>query len=177
MSNNSIEHPIFESLQEEHPGRVLSSNPGLKHMPDLMGPGAKAAFDKLKPDPPGVNPKDAFGKTKPDMFLVPPAAKLYIALAMKDGAEKYGTYNWRENKVLASVYLAAAMRHIDVWLDGEELTPDSKVPHLGAAMACLGILADAQEMGNLADDRPRPARAPDMLDDWAKMSKRSQSIT
>lgn len=102
------------------------------------------------------NPKDIFGKKKPDLSLVPPAATLYAALAMQDGAGKYGPYNWREKKVLARVYVAAAMRHLSQYLDGEDLDPDGDIPHVGRALACLGILADAIESGNLIDDRPKP---------------------
>jgi hypothetical protein len=40
------------------------------------------------------------------------------------------------------------------WFDGEEVASDSGVHHLGHAMACLAILLDAQETGNLVDDRP-----------------------
>lgn len=112
------------------------------------------------------NPKDAIGDTKPDLSLVPPAAVIYLALAMTDGANKYGPYNWRENKVRARVYVAAALRHINTYLDGENLAPDSRKPHLAHAIACLGILADATETGNLIDDRPIPGVASDLIDVW-----------
>src|SRR5271165_3616889 len=88
----------------------------------------------------GINPKDLIGSKKVALALVPPASTIYQALAMENGAIKYGAYNWRKNKVQAMVYLNAAKRHIDSWLDGEEVAADSGVPHLGHAMACLGIL-------------------------------------
>ena len=43
--------------------------------------------------------------------------------------------------------------HLNAWAEGEEAAPDSGVHHLGHARACLGILLDAQETGNLIDDR------------------------
>lgn len=72
-----------------------------------------------------------------------------------DGADKYGPYNWRDNAVIASIYVDAATRHLTAWLEGEELAADSEVHHLGHAIACLAILLDAQETGNLVDDRPK----------------------
>lgn len=105
------------------------------------------------------NPKDAIGDTKPDLSLVPPAASLYLAAAFADGAAKYGAYNWRENAVKARVYVAAALRHINQYLDGENIDPTSGRPHIGHALACLAIIADATETGNLIDNRPLPGAA------------------
>jgi hypothetical protein len=85
---------------------------------------------------------------------------------MRDGAKKYGAYNWRTNKVQAMIYAHAALRHILDWIDGEENAPDSKAPHIGHALACLGILADAKETGNLVDDRPTPGVAAKLLKQW-----------
>lgn len=78
---------------------------------------------------------------------------------MRNGAEKYGPFNWREKKVKATVYISAALRHINQFLDGEEIAEDSGATHLGHALACLGIILDAQETGNLVDDRPIPGAA------------------
>jgi hypothetical protein len=115
-------------------------------------------------NPNSGNPKDLIGIKKPNLFLVPPAAEIYLALAMQDGAAKYGPYNWRENKVKASVYVAACKRHIGKWVDGLENAEDSGAPELAHAMACLGILADAIETGNLIDDRPLPGAAAKLLE-------------
>lgn len=73
---------------------------------------------------------------------------------MMDGARKYGPFNWRGNAVVASIYIDALIRHAMSWFEGEECADDSGVHHLGHAIACLGILLDAQETGNLIDDRP-----------------------
>ena len=109
------------------------------------------------------NPKDKVGRTKVPMHLVPSVAIAHTALAMRDGANKYGPYNWRTNDVAATVYVSAAERHLRSWLEGEELATDSKVHHLGHAMACLAIILDAQEGGNLVDDRPLSGPLPYML--------------
>ena len=115
---------------------------------------------------PDSNPKTRFGVLKPNLFLVPPASMLYQALAMQDGARKYGPYNWRQNEVTASIYVAAAMRHLLAWIDGEELAPDSGVPHLAHALACLGIIVDAKETGKLIDDRPLTGAPSQVVTTW-----------
>lgn len=109
------------------------------------------------------NPKDLLGMKKPNVSLVPPASSLYQAQAMMDGAAKYGPYNWRGNPVKAMVYISAALRHIFAYLDGENIDPVSGVPHIGHGLACLGIIADATETGNLLDDRPSTGPAGDMV--------------
>lgn len=114
----------------------------------------------------GTNPKDLLGiKKVPNLSVIPPASLIYEGMAMRNGAQKYGPYNWRKNKVVASIYVDACLRHIMGWWDGEDLAGDSKVHHLGHAKACLGILADAIETGNLVDDRPPQGCAARLLDE------------
>jgi hypothetical protein len=115
-----------------------------------------------------TNPKDRFGRMKPDPTAIPSAAIIHEALAMMNGSEKYGPYNWREKTVSARVYLAAANRHILAWLDGEEVASDSGIHHLGHARASLGILLDAQATGTLVDDRPFPGPAAALLEQFTR---------
>lgn len=110
-----------------------------------------------------TNPKDLIGVDKAPLHLVPSALKLHVAMAMKNGAEKYGPYNWREKSVRSSIYVGAAFRHLEAWFDGEEFAEDSGVHHLAHAAACLGILLDAMEVGNLIDDRPTKGAAPELI--------------
>lgn len=114
------------------------------------------------------NPKTIYGSRKPDLSLIPPSALIYMALGFMNGADKYGPYNWRANKVAARVYVAAAMRHLAAYLDGEDTASDSGFPHLGHAMACLAIVADATETDCLIDDRPINGVAGVVLDRWTK---------
>lgn len=117
---------------------------------------------------PDDNPKTVLGLKKVSLTKVPAAAVLYAALAMQDGANKYGPYNWRSKRVTASIYIDACLRHLAAWFDGEELAEDSKVPHLGHALACLSILIDAKETGNLNDDRPLPGPAAKLFARYTK---------
>jgi hypothetical protein len=116
----------------------------------------------------GTNPKDLLGQKKVALNLVPPSSIIYQALAMEDGARKYGPYNWRTNKVILSIYVAAAMRHIMAYYDGEEVAKDSQKPHLAHALACLGIIVDAKETGNLVDDRPVAGAAGNLIEKYEK---------
>jgi hypothetical protein len=109
------------------------------------------------------NPKDLLGVKKVSITKFPATALAHGAHAMMDGARKYGPFNWRGNAVIASIYIDACMRHLTAWFDGEETASDSGVHHLGHAIACLGILLDAQETGNLIDDRPEGGKLPDLL--------------
>ena len=107
------------------------------------------------------NPKDLLGVAKtPTLSLVPTTALILMGEAMRNGAEKYGAFNWRQHSVQASIYVDAAMRHLMAWWDSEQQAEDSGCHHLGHALACLGILVDAEELDKLIDDRPG-ARAGD----------------
>lgn len=101
-----------------------------------------------------TNPKDLIGAKKVSLTKLPAVAMLHGAHALMDGAVKYGPYNWREKSVRASIYVDACTRHLNAWFEGEEIAADSGVHHLGHAIGCLAILLDAQEGGNLHDDRP-----------------------
>lgn len=105
------------------------------------------------------NPKDLLGVKKvPTLSVIPSTALVYMGRAMQNGADKYGPFNWRQHPVQSGIYVDACLRHLSAWVDGEEDADDSGVHHLGHAMACLGILLDAQEVGNLIDQRvPGPA--------------------
>lgn len=114
----------------------------------------------------GVNPKDLMGAKKPDLTLVPASAMIAIADAMSDGVPKYGLYNWRdENKpVQHRTYIAAAIRHLYQYLDGEDNARDSGKSHLAHALAGIAILNDAISLGTDVDDRPTKGAASDIID-------------
>lgn len=112
--------------------------------------GAHSAIDGHRPD---SNPKSALGIKKPPLHLVSPLAILAESMAMAEGGMKYGPYNYRVDAVAATVYIAAALRHIFEWSQGSDKTKDSKLHPLGHARACLGILIDAEANGSMIDDR------------------------
>jgi hypothetical protein len=127
-------------------------------------------------DYPDNNPKTAMGAAKIPHFVVPPSARHALAEAMADGAKKYGPFNWREKRVAVSVYISAALRHIDAYVDGEDTAEDSGAMHLGHAMACLGIIIDAKTFGNIIDDRPLPGAAPQLQREFVEQQKAKAAL-
>jgi hypothetical protein len=127
-------------------------------------------------DTKGANPKDLLGVKKVSISKFPAAGLIHGAHAMMDGARKYSAYNWREKKVIASIYVDAAQRHLLSWFDeSQECAIDSGVHHLGHAIACCAILLDAQETGNLVDDRPVPGKASEILERLSEQIKAKES--
>lgn len=113
---------------------------------------------------PDGNPKSLQGAKKHSLRFLPLPANVAVNRAFADGAAKYGPANWRKTGVAATVYVDAALRHIQQWFDGgQENASDSGVHNLGHAMACLAILIDAQHCQSLIDDRPTPCPDTDLL--------------
>lgn len=116
-----------------------------------------AALRPVEPAPEAqdtANPKDAAGRAKVPLWLLSPIAKAAWAGAAFIGKVKYGAWNYRGTKVYASVYISAAMRHLDAYLGGETHDLEDGTHHLGNVMACCAILLDCAASGNLIDDRP-----------------------
>jgi Domain of unknown function (DUF5664) len=110
---------------------------------------------------PTANPKDLVGATKAPLDYFPAVAILQGSRAMMLGAQKYGRANWRDYPVKRTICLGAALRHILADLDGETIDPETitadnpqGTPHIALALAGLGIMLDADSIGNLIDDRP-----------------------
>jgi hypothetical protein len=110
----------------------------------------KATQNKSKDS---TNPKDLIGIKKDNIHLVPPEAIRGISKAMQYGADKYGAYNWRDKKIQYLIYLDATLRHTLALLDGEDLDPDSGLPHIYHIGANAAILIDASKNDNLIDNR------------------------
>ena len=72
------------------------------------------------PETKPTNPKDAIGVDKCPLHLIPTTVKPEVALALLEGALKYGQANWREVGVRASIYRSAVDRHLDKWWEGED---------------------------------------------------------
>lgn len=106
---------------------------------------------------PDGNPKTVFGTAKPSTFAVPPLAILHLGMAMQNGADKYGAFNWRDAPVTASTYYNAIGRHLLAWHAGEQIDKYSKCHPLAHVMANCAILLDAEAHACLKDDRPKSA--------------------
>ena len=112
-----------------------------------------------------LTPKAAEGSKKAPLHLVPPALAISAARALGEGADKYGAFDWRTRRPVASAYVAAMLRHLYAYMDGEDTDPDSEVgkDHLDGIAGSLAVLLDATHGGFLEDDRPSPGPAPRLL--------------
>lgn len=113
----------------------------------------------------GINPKQAYGDKKVALQLVPAALDVAAAKGLKEGAVKYGAFNWRENDVEVMTYVGAIKRHLAAWVDGEEIDPDSihGKHHLDGVAASLAILLDAMAGGFAVDNRPPAGPGPRLV--------------
>jgi hypothetical protein len=118
------------------------------------------------------NPKDAVGIKKAPFSTVPSQPVAEVGLAMLEGALKYGRHNYRAIGVRTSVYYDACLRHLTAFWEGQDIDPDSGLPHIIKAVACLMVLRDSQIMGNVVDDRP-----PSIGDNWqADLNKKAADL-
>jgi hypothetical protein len=95
----------------------------------------------------GQVPKDMstatkFDDGKPAMDLVPPRALMVCADVFAFGARKYDRHNWRRGGGMSwGRLLSAALRHLMLFIGGEDIDPDSNLPHLAhSAVNCLMVL-------------------------------------
>lgn len=126
-----------------------------------------------------TNPKDAMGIQKAGMQCVscafiyhmaelaggfhnlPWRSLVEVALAMTEGARKYGRHNYRVSGVRASVYYDAMFRHLVFqWWNGEDIDKDSGICHITKATACMAVFLDAIHTGMWVDDRPPQIKLP-----------------
>lgn len=101
-----------------------------------------------------VNEKTGGAKgSKDERFdLIPYEALAEIARVYGMGAKKYDPHNWRKGYDWGLSY-AALMRHITAFWQGEDLDPESGLPHVAhAGWHCLTLLTFMKEHGDL-DDR------------------------
>lgn len=104
---------------------------------------------------PGVKSKVLREVGKVRLELIPAAAKREEAKALDHGNRKDGRtpWNWRIARVSLRDQVGGLQRHVDAFMDGEDLDPASLAHHLGHARARAGIILDALAHGTLIDDR------------------------
>lgn len=122
------------------------------------------------------NPKDAIAGGKLPLHLWPATATAMGCIGLLEGMTKYGRSNWRPGGARASVYVDACKRHLEAWFEGEDNAPDSGIPHLAHALACLAILVDAQAAGSLTDDRQYPGGYHELIADLTSHVTRIKAL-
>lgn len=75
-----------------------------------------------------------------------------VSRVLKFGCEKYGAHNWR-NGIGQSRLMAAAMRHITSYNDGEDNDHETGLSHLAHASCCMMFAFELAKTMPHTDDR------------------------
>jgi hypothetical protein len=105
----------------------------------------------------GLEPTSQLGATKfdaekPRMELLDPYAIEQLACVLTFGAQKYAPWNWTKGLAFSRL-IGAALRHLFAFIKGEDLDPESNLPHLAHAMCCLMFLLSMTKRHPELDDR------------------------
>ena len=90
---------------------------------------------------------------KPRLGLIPVRAQIPIARVFEHGALKYGEYNYLKGGFTNMRLIDAILRHINAYMGGEDLDPESKIFHMAHAAAGCMILLENELTGSLKDAR------------------------
>ena len=93
-----------------------------------------------------------YDQGKPPMDLLDGYALEQIALVLAHGAEKYGRYNWRGG-IAYSRLIAAILRHLTAFNNGQDADPESGISHLAHAGCGIMFLLWMTKFKSELDDR------------------------
>lgn len=93
-----------------------------------------------------------FDQNKAPIDLLPPEALFAIARVMQFGAKKYARANWA-NGIEYSRLIAAALRHILLFNQGQDMDEEVKESHIACAATNLLFLLWHIENRSDKDDR------------------------
>jgi len=108
----------------------------------------KAAIQDLAPKAGALK----FDTDKLPLNLLSTEAMNQTAAVLKFGAQKYAEHNWRKGFTWSRP-LAAAMRHLTAFNDGEDKDPESGLSHLAHAACCIMFLLEFEKTHKELDDR------------------------
>jgi hypothetical protein len=100
---------------------------------------------------------------KVPLGLIDPYALTQIGWVLQFGAEKYGTHNWRAG-IRYSRLIDASLRHLTAINAGENIDPETGLPHAAHLACCAIFLTWMMQFRTDMDDR-WPAV------DWATFGK------
>ena len=95
-----------------------------------------------------------FDDRKLRMSLFPPDVLNQICEVLEFGAAKYGDNNWRKGMEWTRLY-DAAQRHLQAWLQNEDLDKESNINHLAHACCNLVFLLNYVNSQKGEDNRPK----------------------
>ena len=111
------------------------------------------------------------GKTR--LSLISPDAEWALGMVLTFGAKKYDDWNWAKGISYGRVY-DALRRHLNAWMGGEELDPESGLPHVDHALCGAMFLSHYEhnkDMYRSFDDRPgqmSPDKSDSKVFSWKK---------
>lgn len=79
------------------------------------------------------------GKLRYDLY--PPEVLESVVQILTFGAEKYSPNGWKEVSDANNRYYSAMMRHLEAWRQGEEVDPESGMPHLSHVLCNVTFLS------------------------------------
>ena len=91
------------------------------------------------------------GKAPLDRIPLGPLAA--VARVMHGGGQKYGIRNFLLDKIRASTYVGAILRHLIEWALGSNKDKESGEHPLAHVISCCLIVMDSEAHGTLIDDR------------------------
>ena len=94
-------------------------------------------------------------QAKPPMDLIDYKATEGVAQVLAFGAKKYAANNWR-NGIKYSRLIAAAYRHLGALNSGEDIDPESGLPHVDHLGCTIMFLSNMMKTRPDLDDRWKP---------------------
>jgi hypothetical protein len=96
-----------------------------------------------------------FDQAKPPMYLLDSLALEGLSEVLAFGAKKYAANNWRSGISYCRL-LGAALRHTFAILKGEDVDPESGLPHVDHLGCCWMFLSNMMKTRKDLDDRYVP---------------------
>lgn len=116
-------------------------------MPEWDAQAVWEKFQEVKQEPKAKH----FDEGKPRMDLVPKSF-MGVVDVLTYGVGKYGDRNWERGMSWGKLF-GSAMRHLWQFWWGQDLDPESGLPHLAHAATCVLMLLEYQSTHPELDDR------------------------
>lgn len=101
------------------------------------------------------NKGQKFDQDKPRVDLLDPLALEGLAKVLTFGAKKYAAHNWRGG-ISYSRILGGLVRHTFAIMRGEDIDPESGLPHIDHLGCCWMFLSNFMKTRPDLDDRWKP---------------------
>jgi hypothetical protein len=144
----------FTNIYDLIPDHTSTTREALESLCSEMEPSNEHPETPISPTSSG-DPKARLGNKKMPFHHISPAALMNMSPQTYTGAMKYGLKNWvnLDKEHHASVYTNAVLRHIILFMAGQDRTSDSDQLHIDAIISGLTVYRDAIRLGTAVDDR------------------------